>query len=102
MALAFSLSKECSGALPPSHQTARQREQHERNHQSNRQPAQLQPRRGFRPSRDCSLRTLCGHGKGCIANDDNHLVGVAIGIVPLMVGIALLIYAYRFAPKERQ
>jgi hypothetical protein len=56
----------------------------------------------FRPSRDCSLGTLCGHGKGCIANDDNHLVGVAIGIVPLMVGIALMIYAYRFAPKERQ
>jgi hypothetical protein len=37
-----------------------------------------------------------------IANDDNHLIGVAIGIVPLMVGIALLIYAYRLAPKQQQ
>ncbi|MGA9719818.1 MAG: hypothetical protein WBQ79_16180 [Acidobacteriaceae bacterium] len=34
-----------------------------------------------------------------IANDDNHLVGVAIGIVPLMVGPALLLYAYRLSPK---
>jgi hypothetical protein len=37
-----------------------------------------------------------------IANDDNHLIGVAIGIVPMMVGIALLIYAYRLAPKQQQ
>jgi hypothetical protein len=36
-----------------------------------------------------------------IANDDNHLIGVAIGIVPLMVGIALLIYAYRLASKQQ-
>ena len=35
-----------------------------------------------------------------IANDDSHLIGVAIGVVPLMVGIALLVYAYRLAPKE--
>jgi hypothetical protein len=35
-----------------------------------------------------------------IANDDSHLIGVAIGVVPLMVGLALLIYAYRLAPKE--
>jgi hypothetical protein len=35
-----------------------------------------------------------------IANDENHLVGVAIGIVPLMVGLALLLYAYRLAPPE--
>jgi hypothetical protein len=35
-----------------------------------------------------------------IVNDDGHLVGVAIGVVPLMVGIALLVYAYRLAPKE--
>ncbi len=34
-----------------------------------------------------------------IANDDNHLIGVAIGIVPLMVGLALLLYAYRLSPK---
>lgn len=34
-----------------------------------------------------------------IANDDNHLVGVAIGIVPLMVGPTLLLYAYRLSPK---
>jgi hypothetical protein len=37
-----------------------------------------------------------------IANDDNHLIGVAIGVVPLMVGLALLLYAYRFAPKSQQ
>jgi hypothetical protein len=35
-----------------------------------------------------------------IANDDSHLIGVAIGVVPLMVGLALLIYAYRLAPRE--
>jgi hypothetical protein len=35
-----------------------------------------------------------------IANDDGHLIGVAIGVVPLMVGIALLVYAYRLAPKD--
>ena len=35
-----------------------------------------------------------------IANDDSHLIGVAIGVVPLMVGLALLLYAYRLAPKE--
>lgn len=34
-----------------------------------------------------------------IANDNNHLIGVAIGIVPLMVGLALLLYAYRLSPK---
>ena len=37
-----------------------------------------------------------------VANDDNHMIGVAIGVVPLMVGIALLIYAYRLAPKQQQ
>ena len=36
-----------------------------------------------------------------IANDDNHLIGVAIGIVPLMVGLALLLYAYRLSPKYK-
>jgi hypothetical protein len=36
-----------------------------------------------------------------IANDDNHLIGVAIGIVPLMVGLALLLYAYRLAAKPQ-
>jgi hypothetical protein len=36
-----------------------------------------------------------------IANDDNHLIGVAIGIVPLMVGLALLLYAYRLSPKVK-
>ncbi len=34
-----------------------------------------------------------------IANDDNHLIGVAIGIVPLMVGLAMLLYAYRLSPR---
>jgi hypothetical protein len=37
-----------------------------------------------------------------IANDDNHLIGVAIGVVPLMVGLALLVYAYRLAPRPQQ
>ncbi len=37
-----------------------------------------------------------------IANDDNHLIGVAIGVVPLMVGLALLIYAYRLAPRPQE
>jgi hypothetical protein len=36
-----------------------------------------------------------------IANDENHLIGVAIGIIPLVVGIALLLYAYRLAPKSQ-
>jgi hypothetical protein len=36
-----------------------------------------------------------------IANDDNHLIGVAIGIIPFMVGLALLLYAYRLAPKSQ-
>jgi hypothetical protein len=36
-----------------------------------------------------------------IANDDNHLIGVGIGIVPLMVGLALLLYAYRLSPKYK-
>jgi hypothetical protein len=36
-----------------------------------------------------------------IANDESHLIGVAIGVVPLMVGMALLIYAYRLAPREQ-
>jgi hypothetical protein len=36
-----------------------------------------------------------------IANYE-HLVGVAIGIVPLMVGLALLLYAYRLAPRQQQ
>jgi hypothetical protein len=36
-----------------------------------------------------------------IANHDNHLIGVAIGIVPLMVGLALLLYAYRLSPKYK-
>jgi hypothetical protein len=35
-----------------------------------------------------------------IANDDNHLIGVGIGIVPLMVGLALLLYAYRLSPRH--
>lgn len=35
-----------------------------------------------------------------IANDENYLIGVAIDVVPLMTGIALLVYAYRLAPKE--
>lgn len=35
-----------------------------------------------------------------IATDDNHMIGVAIGIVPLMVGLALLLYAYRLSPKS--
>jgi hypothetical protein len=37
-----------------------------------------------------------------IAVDDNHLLGVAIGVVPFMVGIAQLVYAYRLAPKTQQ
>jgi hypothetical protein len=37
-----------------------------------------------------------------IANNDNHLIGVAIGAVPLMVGLALLLYAYRLAPRPQQ
>jgi hypothetical protein len=37
-----------------------------------------------------------------IANDDNHLIGVAIGIIPFFVGLALLLYAYRLAPKSQR
>jgi hypothetical protein len=37
-----------------------------------------------------------------IANEDNHLIGVSIGVVPLMVGLALLVYAYRLAPRPQQ
>lgn len=36
-----------------------------------------------------------------MVNDDNHLIGVAIGIIPFFVGIALLLYAYRLAPKSQ-
>lgn len=36
-----------------------------------------------------------------IANDDNHLIGIAIGIIPFVVGLALLLYAYRLAPKSQ-
>ena len=37
-----------------------------------------------------------------IAVDDNHLIGVAIGIIPFVVGLALLLYAYRLAPRLRE
>lgn len=37
-----------------------------------------------------------------IAVDDNHLIGVAIGIIPFMVGLALLLYAYRLAPRAQR
>ena len=37
-----------------------------------------------------------------IATDENHLIGVAIGIIPLVVGLALLLYAYRLAPKSQR
>ncbi|MCU1313817.1 MAG: hypothetical protein JWM54_1574 [Acidobacteriaceae bacterium] len=36
---------------------------------------------------------------GLVAGD-NHLIGVAIGSMPLMVGFALLLYVYRLAPKQ--
>ena len=36
---------------------------------------------------------------GLVAGD-NHLIGVAIGSMPLMVGLALLLYVYRLAPKQ--
>jgi hypothetical protein len=35
-----------------------------------------------------------------IANG-NHVEGMSIGIVPLLVGIALLLYAYLLAPKPQ-
>lgn len=36
-----------------------------------------------------------------IANDDSHLIGIAIGVIPFVVGLALLLYAYRLAPKSQ-
>jgi hypothetical protein len=32
-----------------------------------------------------------------IAVEDNHQLGIAIGVIPFLVGIALLVYAYRLA-----
>jgi hypothetical protein len=37
-----------------------------------------------------------------IADSDNHLIGVTIGMIPSLVGLALLLYAYRFAPRPQQ
>ncbi|HEY3989903.1 MAG TPA: hypothetical protein VGM02_11430 [Acidobacteriaceae bacterium] len=37
-----------------------------------------------------------------IANDDNHLLGVGIGAIPFLIGLALLLYAYRLAPRPQQ
>jgi hypothetical protein len=37
-----------------------------------------------------------------IANDENHLIGVAIGAIPFLIGLALLLYAYRLAPRPQQ
>lgn len=35
-----------------------------------------------------------------IANDDNHLIGIGIGAIPFLIGLAMLFYAYRMAPKQ--
>lgn len=38
-----------------------------------------------------------------IATDENeHWIGIAIGIIPFVVGIALLLYAYRLAPRSQR
>lgn len=37
-----------------------------------------------------------------IAVEDNHQLGVAIGVIPFMVGLALLVYAYRLARTPLQ
>lgn len=36
---------------------------------------------------------------GALARD-NHLAGALLGVIPFMVGIALLVYAYLMAPKD--
>ena len=33
--------------------------------------------------------------------DDNHLEGASIGVVPFLVGVALLLYVYRLASKPQ-
>lgn len=37
-----------------------------------------------------------------IATDENHWIGIGIGIIPFVVGIALLLYAYWLAPRSQR
>ncbi len=69
-----------------------------------REEDRLQIRRRLEGTKLAGLiTTAAGLGTGvflAIANDDNHLIGVGIGAIPFLIGLAMLFYAYRMAPKQ--